>query len=74
MQSAEKDEKRGQAALKAARDANTKLLEIDISIADPTTHTAITAQLDSIVTRATKLKDELASASSKSKASPAAAK
>jgi hypothetical protein len=64
IKSAEQDEKRGQAALKAARDANTKLLEIDISTADPGTHSAISAQLDSVITRATKLKGEIANAGS----------
>ena len=60
IKSAEQDEKRGQAALKAARDANTKLLEIDISTAGITgTHTAISAQLDSVISRATKLKGEI---------------
>lgn len=59
IRSAEQDEKRGQAALKAARDANTKLLEIDISTADPSTHAAIAAQLDSVIARAQKLKGEL---------------
>jgi hypothetical protein len=61
IKSAEQDEKRGQAALKAAKDANTKLHEIDLSTADPSTYTAIIAQLDSIITRATKLKDQLIS-------------
>jgi hypothetical protein len=64
IKSAEQDEKRGQAALKAARDANTKLLEIDISTADPGTHSALSAQLDSVITRATKLKGEISNAGS----------
>ena len=65
IRSAEQDEKRGQAALKAAKDANTKLLEIDIATADPATYPGITAQLDTVITRATKLKDDVANASSK---------
>jgi hypothetical protein len=69
IRSAEKDEKRGQASLKAARDANTKLLEIDIAIADPSTYGAISAQLDSVIKCATKLKEEVANATSKSKTS-----
>jgi hypothetical protein len=67
IRSTEQEEKRGQAALKAARDANTKLLEIDIATADPATYAAITAQLDSVISRATKMKEEVANASSKSK-------
>lgn len=59
ISSADQDEKRGQAALKAVRDANTKLFEIDISTADPSTHAAIAAQLDSVIARAQKLKNEL---------------
>jgi hypothetical protein len=65
IRSAEHDEKRGQAALKAAKDANTRLLEIDIATADPATYPGITAQLDTVITRATKLKDDVANASSK---------
>ena len=65
IRSAEQDEKRGQAALKAAKDANTRLLEIDIATADPVTYPGITAQLDTVITRATKLKDDVANASSK---------
>ena len=56
IRSTEQEEKRGQAALKAARDANTKLLEMDIATADPTTYAAITAQLNSVINRATKMK------------------
>lgn len=67
IRSAEQDQKRGQAALKAVRDANTKLLEVDIAIADPATYSAITAQLDSVITRATKLKEEVSAASAKPK-------
>jgi hypothetical protein len=69
IRSAEQDQKRGQAALKAVRDANTKLLEIDIAIADSTTFSAISAQLDSIIARASKLKQEISAASTKPKAS-----
>ena len=68
IRSAEQDQKRGQAALKAVRDANTKLLEVDVAIADPTTYSAITAQLDSVIARATKLKEEVSAASAKPKA------
>lgn len=62
IKSAEQDEKRGQAALKAIKDANTKLLEVDISTAEPGTYGAMNAQLDSVITRATKLKEQLANA------------
>ncbi len=65
IRSAEQDERRGQAALKAVRDANTKLLEVDLAIADPATYAGISAQLDSIIVRATKLKEEVAAASTK---------
>lgn len=67
IRAAEQDEKRGQAALKATKDANTKLLEVDIATADPATYPGISAQLDSVITRATKLKDDVANASSKTK-------
>jgi hypothetical protein len=67
VKAAEQDEKRGQAALKAIKDANTRLLEVDISIADTATYSAMVAQLDSIISRAIKLKDQLAT----SGASPA---
>jgi hypothetical protein len=60
VKAAEQDEKRGQAALKAVKDANTRLLELDISTADPATYAAIIAQLDSVISRATKLKEQLA--------------
>lgn len=65
IKSAEQDQKRGQSALKAIRDANTKLLEVDLAIADPTTYLAISAQLDSVIARATKLKQEVEAASAK---------
>lgn len=68
IRSAEQEEKRGQAALKAAKDANTRLLEVDIATADPATYPGINAQLDSVITRATKLKEDVANAISKSKA------
>jgi hypothetical protein len=67
IRSAEQDEKRGQAALKATKDANTKLLEVDIATADPATYGGIAAQLDSVITRATKLKEDVANASAKTK-------
>lgn len=65
IRSTEQDQKRGQAALKAVRDANTKLLEVDIAIADSSTYPAISAQLDSIIVQATKLKKEVSAASAK---------
>lgn len=49
----------GKAALRAAQDANTRLTEIDLSTADPNTHTGIEKQLDEIVHRATGLKSKL---------------
>ena len=36
-----------------------------IAIADPTTYSAISSQLDSVINRATKLKQEVAAASAK---------
>jgi hypothetical protein len=71
IRSAEQDEKRGQAALKAAKDANTRLLELDVATADPSTYSGINAQLDSVITRATKLKEDVANAISKAKPAPA---
>jgi hypothetical protein len=70
---AEQDERRGQAALKAAKDANTRLLEVDISTADPTTYAGILAQLDSVITRANKLKDDVANASARLRTPPTTA-
>lgn len=71
IRSAEQEEKRGQASLKAVKDANTRLLEVDVATADPETYSGINAQLDSVLTRATKLKEDVANAISKSKtASP----
>jgi hypothetical protein len=49
----------GKAALRAAQDANTRLTEIDLSTADPNTHSGIEKQLDEIVHRATALKSKL---------------
>lgn len=60
IRASEQDEKRGQAALKAVKDANTKLLEVDFSSADPDTYPAIEAQLDSVLLTAQKLKAEIA--------------
>jgi hypothetical protein len=71
IRSADQDEKRGQAALKATKDANTKLLEVDIGTADPATYPAISAQLDSVITRATKLKEEVANATSNTRVNAA---
>lgn len=51
--------KAGKAALRAAQDANTRLTEIDLSTADPNTHTGIDKQLEEIVHRATALKSRL---------------
>lgn len=59
IRASEQDQKRGQAALKAVKDANTKLLEVDFSSADPDTYAAIEAQLDSVLLTAQKLKDEI---------------
>jgi hypothetical protein len=71
IKSAQQDEKRGQAALKAVKDANTKLQEAEIATADRATYPAINAQLDSVLSRATKLKEQLANASSKPRAAEA---
>jgi hypothetical protein len=60
IRASEQDQKRGQAALKAVKDANTKLLEVDFSGADPATYSAIQAQLESVLLTAKKLKDEIA--------------
>lgn len=59
IRASEQDQKRGQAALKAVKDANTKLLEVDFSSADPDTFAAIEAQLDSVLLTAQKLKVEI---------------
>lgn len=59
IKSAEQDEKRGQAALKAIKDANTRLTEVDLSNADATTYKSMLAQLESIIARATKLKEQI---------------
>ena len=59
IRASEQDQKRGQAALKAVKDANTKLLEVDFSSADPDTYAAIEAQLDSVLLTAQKLKVEI---------------
>lgn len=60
MRASEQDQKRGQAALKAVKDANTKLLEVDFSSADSDTYAPIEAQLDSVLLTAQKLKVEIA--------------
>jgi ParB-like chromosome segregation protein Spo0J len=60
MRASEEDQKRGQAALKAVKDANTKLLEVDFSGADPDTYGAIDAQLHSVMLTAQKLSAEIA--------------
>ena len=60
IKAAEQDEKRGQATLKAIRDANTKLVEADLSTADTETYPAIMAQLASVIKRATALEQQLA--------------
>ncbi len=70
IKSAEQDEKRGQAALKAIKDANTKLLEVDISTAESGTYAAMVSQLDSVIARATKLKEQVANASTQPTAQP----
>lgn len=49
----------GKAALNAARDANTRLTEIDLSTADPTTHEGIDRQLEEIGLRAAALRTKL---------------
>jgi hypothetical protein len=59
IKSAEQDEKRGQAALKAIKDANTRLTEVDLSNADAATYKSMLAQLESIIARATKLKEQI---------------
>lgn len=59
IRAVEQDERRGQAALKAVKDANTKLLEVDVSTADPDSYSAISAQLDSVLVTAQKLKAQV---------------
>ena len=49
----------GKSALRAAQDANSRLTEIDLTTADPNTHSGIEKQLDEIVHRATALKSKL---------------
>ena len=49
----------GKAALRAAQDANTRLTEIDLTTADPVTHTGIEKQLDEIIHRATAIQTKL---------------
>ena len=49
----------GRSALLSAQAANNKLLEVDLTKADPTTYGAIETQLDSAIQRANKLKVSL---------------
>ena len=60
MRASEQDQKRGQAALKAVKDANTKLLEVEFASADPDTYAPIEAQLDRVLVTAQRLKVEIA--------------
>jgi hypothetical protein len=59
IKAADQDERRGQATLRAITDANTKLQEADLSTADTETYSAILAQIESVILRATILKQEL---------------
>lgn len=52
--------KLGTAALTAARDANTRLAEIDLTGADPKTYDGITKQLENVIQRANELKIKVA--------------
>jgi len=57
-------DKQGQVARRALSNvqaANGKLEEVDLVSADPSTYSSIDLQLDSVITRATRLKDKLAS-------------
>lgn len=49
----------GRRALAAVQAANSKLQEVDLTKADPNTYQPIDAQLDSVIERATKLKESL---------------
>lgn len=49
----------GKAALRAAQDANARLTEIDLSLADPSTHAGIEKQLDEIIHRVATIKMKL---------------
>ncbi len=49
----------GRSALNAVRTANSKLHDVDLSTADPSTYNAINTQLETILVRANKLKDDL---------------
>lgn len=51
--------KAGKAALRAAQDANTRLTEIDLTTADPNTHSGIEKQLEEVIHRATDLQAKL---------------
>ncbi|MFN3574591.1 MAG: hypothetical protein ACK4TR_13780 [Phenylobacterium sp.] len=60
-----KASKEGKSALMAARDANTRLTEIDLTKADPGTYTGIDKQLEEVINRAGGLRaklDEMAKA------------
>lgn len=59
-----KTAKEGSSALMAARDANTRLTEIDLTKADPKTYEGIGKQLGEIIHRAKALQDTLAQKSS----------
>jgi hypothetical protein len=54
-----KAKQKGQAALIAARDANTRLMELDLSEADPKTWPAIEKQLAAVTNRAAELTKKL---------------
>lgn len=67
----ERDQKSGNAALKAVTAAHAKLNEVDLTRATPQSYPAIGKQLDAIVTRATELKARLANyTATKSSSSP----
>lgn len=51
--------KEGRSALGAAQDAHNRLVEIDLSKADPKTYEAIEKQLDEVIRKATELKSKL---------------
>ena len=56
----ERDKKSGTAAEKAIILAHSKLAEVDLSRAAPTTYATLDRQLDAIVAKATELKTKLA--------------
>jgi hypothetical protein len=55
----EKSKKTGSAALKAVTTAHSKLLEVDLSKADPDTFDAIEKQLDSVLKKAAEIKSKV---------------